>query len=341
MSCMEIIEQFFSGGVTFGRTVVCDISKCGDGIDLIYLKVVLPQLPTDVTYKPYCVYDLISNITLEIGDNQIFNFDSAQLKLFDMINRDTKGFKRSSMTKNNIILYPIDLTYFFKESHCEKYENSNLNLSYNGIRLIDLKDSVKIYITLAENNFNMFSSYNNSLSHLGIIEMSLLVNFIFTKYKEKPIESKSGNWIPNPMSLFYTGTMEKPVIKQQISRWMYVTEKLENSDPAVGLKIRIPVLQSMVSKLYVYSEQLEIVNDFELLMNGITLCIQKTSPDIYQRICTYQNNKYNTNIIAFDFNFNSNIELSINFKVPCHYFVITYMYEYYDNYQMNVSDDHK
>ena len=68
---MEAIEQTFNGVADFGKRVTCQISRNGDLIHRMYLRVTLPGLSASQQWTDYVGLALINNVELEIGGQRI------------------------------------------------------------------------------------------------------------------------------------------------------------------------------------------------------------------------------------------------------------------------------
>jgi hypothetical protein len=73
---VENIEQVFNGSADFGRKVTCQISRNGDLITKMYLRVVLPEYDTDDAEMKWAWvsrvgHALLNNVELEIGGTRI------------------------------------------------------------------------------------------------------------------------------------------------------------------------------------------------------------------------------------------------------------------------------
>src|ERR1044071_7067202 len=84
----EWIDQSFNGWPTFGKKICCNLTRNGSSIDKIMLKFFLPELPQNVFYKKFCIYDLIRQIDLDIGGSTILRFTSKELEMYDKTQRN-------------------------------------------------------------------------------------------------------------------------------------------------------------------------------------------------------------------------------------------------------------
>ena len=330
MNFSKLVEQFPICPINFGRKGLIYIEHNGDGVDQINLKIVLPELPAGIAYKPVCVYDLIGELELDIGGYQIFSFCSAGLELFDKVNRNFDAIMRCCTVKNNTFTYPIDLKYFFKESTSDNPDfNSCLDLNFHGIR-IDPIHTIQLYIKLktifdiiisTELNDNL----RNSLSGLQMENVSAFVNYISVhmlpeKETHHIIENdrlgSSGFFclIPNPLNLFCNMTnsfvpaakserISTARITQRISKWEYFNCHSEKTTLTLKYKLAPPAFAPM-SKIYICSEFLYKVSHFMVQIDGQNY-IEKMSLCEYKQLQEYTNDKIlDDQILALDINFN-------------------------------------
>lgn len=110
------IEQYFSSVPNFSKKASCHISRNGDGVGRIILKIELPNLPDGVKYKYDCVYDLLKMIELYIGGSHFFKYDSSELKKLRLISSYNNHRLNPRSSNNNIIYYSINLNEIFGES---------------------------------------------------------------------------------------------------------------------------------------------------------------------------------------------------------------------------------
>jgi len=76
---MEAIEQTFNGQATFGRRVVCTISRNGDLIHRVYLQATLPSVvlqtsdgaDAEFRWLPWVGHHIIRYVEVEIGGQRI------------------------------------------------------------------------------------------------------------------------------------------------------------------------------------------------------------------------------------------------------------------------------
>jgi len=68
---VESIEQVFNGTGDFGKKVVCQIQRNGDLITKMYLRVVLPALPSGVAWSSKVGHAMLKTVELNIGGTTI------------------------------------------------------------------------------------------------------------------------------------------------------------------------------------------------------------------------------------------------------------------------------
>ena len=178
------IEQSFNGTPKFNKKITSTICKNGLGIDQMIITITLPDLPDGLNYKKVCVYELLKYIDLRISGSTFMKFNSIQMKMFDLVMRNFKNIKKFAEIKNNIIQYPIDLKYFFKNSTYNTDLSNNLPFDFNGFRLCDSSmneltlnvefNSIHNIIDNCTNlNLNLFD-----LNALELIDVVLLVHYV-------------------------------------------------------------------------------------------------------------------------------------------------------------------
>ncbi len=72
LSNFKYIEQYFNSNPNFECTSSCTICRNGNGTDMIFIKIVLPNLPNQISYKLDITYDLIKEINIQIGGKKYF-----------------------------------------------------------------------------------------------------------------------------------------------------------------------------------------------------------------------------------------------------------------------------
>lgn len=128
---LESIEQTFSGTPGYGKRVSCTISRNGDLITDTYLEVLVtiasPGLADKTVYYPG--EQIIDEVTLEIGGQQIDKHNATYLRIFDelyrkddhklgyarLVGEDASSYDTSLPVGGKIRLY-IPLIFFFNRS---------------------------------------------------------------------------------------------------------------------------------------------------------------------------------------------------------------------------------
>lgn len=113
-----ITEVYCDGRSDFDNYAKFNILKCGDILEDLYLKIVLPILPDNVKWKENIIYKLISKIEIITGGSTIVKYTSSDLELIDKITNSCEKIKLVRKL-NNIIYYPINIKSIFG--------NKNLN----------------------------------------------------------------------------------------------------------------------------------------------------------------------------------------------------------------------
>lgn len=250
----KLVELYCGGNPNFGRQSSMTIFQNGLGVDQITFKVVLPDLPMGLNYKKFCIYDLIDNISLEIGGIAIFNFTSKQLCLFDHMVRNINDIIKCATISDNKILYPFDLKHFFGKSESDdKNLISKLDMGFNGFRLVDCDHQEMKFIIRLKKIFNIIDDLNinddcaEKLEKLSLVDMVGIVHYVESNderyhpycttkivklpeivIKEEPVINQA-TWFLNPLSLFYTSK----------------TQLEFQSDVNVNQSIEIPVIEAV------------------------------------------------------------------------------------------------
>jgi hypothetical protein len=368
----EWIEQYASGNPGFGKRIPITISRNGLGVDQIMFRFTLPELPERLKYKKFCAYDLIKNICLEIGGTTIFQLNSKQLYMFDQVERNFYDIQKCSATTNNKILYPIDLKYFFKESKSDDINlSSNLiPMDFKGIRLIDLDHhEVRLYITINSTDniidnsghFPSINNYKDILSKLELVDFDLLVHYVgiynenlinYITIKNMEIKSQDNNtqnysifnWLPNPLSLFYTpqtdiqqqtvsiaNTVKSPKLKQNIRTWICDSWEINDKDrPISNLKYKMYTPNKKSSKIIFHSEMLNKIKFFNLQLDGYDY-MSKINVKEYKTVYEYNNNiTLDDSIFVFNAEIMptvKNVVFCMWFSEPCDNLSIDFMFD--------------
>ncbi len=129
----EKYDQWFYGINAFGRQRCCEISRYGYSINNAYLMITLPQLPDGIRYKSAMIYQLIKNITIQIGEENIISYDSLILECIDKL----YGINSDPII-DDVVCYQIPIKYIFQDIKFTKNDYNHFNYIFNGILLGDL-----------------------------------------------------------------------------------------------------------------------------------------------------------------------------------------------------------
>ena len=190
---VENIEQVFNGAADFGRKVTCQVSRNGDLITKMYLRVVLPTFALSGTKKWAWVsrvgHALIDNVELEIGgtriDKQYGNWLNVWYELarnwahdrgYDVMIGNTTELTSLANSHNEAILY-VPLKFF---------NNRNDGLA---IPLIALQyHEVKLNFEFSALNtcVNRTANVSDSdVSKLSFAAASLFVDYVYLDTEER------------------------------------------------------------------------------------------------------------------------------------------------------------
>ena len=143
---IETIEEYFDGLCNFGETISCNLSKVGDLLHKIYLKIDLPEV--DIKYlndqNNILVNDL--NVNINILNNKINNFKKFNIYAFDLW-RNLWNEVISPVGSYESIFYIINnfITIEYN-SYISEFNNINNNISKS-----------------TNYNFNIIEFFNNNL----------------------------------------------------------------------------------------------------------------------------------------------------------------------------------
>lgn len=280
---VECIEQLFSAATTFEKTSCCEISRNGDGIDQIILKIELPELPYNIKYKPNCIYDLLDEIRLEIGGTIFFKYNSQELQQIDILEHKFDSVKKMNSGNNNTIYYPINLREIFgkfesKNDHINISDINYLLLSgiRHGIRLCNMdRCSVKLYVKFSsiwdiiENKLNIESNFAKEISKLEIYDCNLLVQY----YHMREINKADNN------------------IKQKMTMWhcQSFQDEIDPATPSVKYRLCFdPVTEYRLTEFVVVNKSNHKIQFFNLQINGVNCFSRSQSADMTK---IYQYNK--------------------------------------------------
>jgi len=191
---VENIEQVFNGSADFGRRVTCQISRNGDLITKMYLRVVLAGFNTSNPEKKWAWvsrvgHALIDNVELEIGgtriDKQYGNWLNVWYELarnwahdrgYDIMIGNTAELTSLSQKHDEAVLY-IPLKFF---------NNRNDGLA---IPLIALQyHEVKLNFEFSQLEQCINRTQNVSMSELGDLRFSsssLFVDYVYLDTEER------------------------------------------------------------------------------------------------------------------------------------------------------------
>jgi len=189
---VENIEQVFNGSADFGRKVTCQISRNGDLITKMYLRVVLPAYTSDDATKKWAWVSrvghvFVDNVELEIGgtriDKQYGNWLNIWYELarnwahdrgYDIMIGNTTDLTTLSQKHDEAILY-IPLKFF---------NNKNDGLA---IPLIALQyHEVKLNFEFAKLDSCLNRTSNFSVpTNLTVSQASLYVDYVYLDTEER------------------------------------------------------------------------------------------------------------------------------------------------------------
>jgi hypothetical protein len=188
---VECIEQTFNGNVNFGKSVNCTISRNGDLISQVFLKVSLPAVDFtsccgEFAYCPNFGFALIDNVSCEIGGttidkqygewmyiwNQLAGESSTSRGLDNMIG-NVPALTKLTGSKDAYTLY-VPLFFWF----CR---NNGLALPLIALQYHEVK--VKLQFRTAQETI----SYRNGtrIDNIELDDASLLVDYIYLDSEER------------------------------------------------------------------------------------------------------------------------------------------------------------
>ena len=129
---IESIEEHFNGRVDFGETVSCQISKNGDLLHKMYLKVDIPK----VTLFKEKNIDKLDNMLLEYN-KAVENFNN-----FDLYSRYIIDCYKLIVD----ILLPQSTTYLDVYNVCKNYYSNQINIKDTDINFNSLKSNINLGI---------------------------------------------------------------------------------------------------------------------------------------------------------------------------------------------------
>lgn len=181
---VENIEQVFNGAADFGRRVTCQISRNGDLITKMYLRVQLPNKTVNNgkwAWVSRLGHALIDNIELEIGGTRIDKQYGMWLNIWYELARnwahdrgyavmigDTEELTTFQNTHNNATLY-IPLKFFNNRNDglaipliALQYHEVKLNFEFNALQnCINFEKSLRLtdFNGLTLNNTSLYVDY--------------------------------------------------------------------------------------------------------------------------------------------------------------------------------------
>lgn len=242
MKCYDYgwIENYFEGHAYFDEAMRIEILKHGLGIDRIMFKFILPELPNGLTYKKFCVYDLIQCIGIEIGLQYVLQLDSEYLELVDKVYRKVDVVHNQNQ---NMISYMFDLTYFFSESSSDNNFHHLLPMDFKGIRLIDCKDqTIRLHLMLnkiyqmIDASDDVINQNRNILSKLELFDTTVHCHYIelcpniynLPKQNKTSIVQKFRTWHKREVNFSTQRDHRRfAVDNRQISKLIFCSENLD------------------------------------------------------------------------------------------------------------------
>lgn len=205
---VESIEQFFNGTTNFERRSTCEISRNGDLITQIFLKVILPEVTFNGDFSKFGHVEfawvrkighfIVQEVELEIGGSQIDKQYGEWLDVWWELSHEVgkeAGYAKmigdvpeltevstlswdvpeNNVLKPNYTLY-IPLQFYF----CR---NNGLALPLIALQY----HQVKIYVRFnpASDLYIASESYKSSRENLELDDASLFVNYVFLDTEER------------------------------------------------------------------------------------------------------------------------------------------------------------
>ncbi len=193
---VENIEQVFNGAADFGRKVTCQISRNGDLITKMYLRVVLPEQALETgkwAWVSRVGHALIKEVELEIGgtriDKQYGNWLNVWYELarnwahdrgYDVMIGNTAELTTISNKHDSAVLY-VPLKFF---------NNRNDGLAIPLIALQYHEVKLNFEFTDVKNCVNatygtMTGAEASKLSNLKMVSASLFVDYVYLDTEER------------------------------------------------------------------------------------------------------------------------------------------------------------
>ena len=315
------IVQYFSGITTFGRKCTSEVTRDGSGLSSICLKIILPELPNGLNYKPFIIYDILKTFSLEIGGSTIFEFNSKQLEMIDKRIRVQDQFYKLCSVTDRTVIYPINLGMFFGESKLLNKEIEFLDYDYCGIRLGNYEFfQTKFYcrfgniLDIIESNLPLTLEIKEQLSTLEFEDAFFisdyrryLTNNNEAKHLRYEIDQKFHSWLGDELALncsdyqYYYRLNFK--ISSNIDR---ITEILFELDNDIDLVAK-PQVESKL-KYYQLFLNNKCICDIEAT-NNTMLSYQCDNPNIGTK-----NKLYGCHVDIQNINQNDNLNLVLCFN---------------------------
>lgn len=184
---VEHFEDKFSTTVRFGTRNTVTVSKRGDLVGSMILRVVLPNLNIPGgTWKQTIGYNIMDTCVLRIGDTQVQTIDSAWMDIDDkMFCPDSKLLGLNKLVKRDEVLYtdqPHELLIPLKFFCCKKSDYKQ-----QMIPILNLSANINVYVDFI---FEKLSSLVNVPSGYQLpdavsLQAGLIVESVFLDETEK------------------------------------------------------------------------------------------------------------------------------------------------------------
>jgi len=205
---VESIEQFFSGTTNFSRRTPCEISRNGDLITQIFLKVILPEVVYTGSFDNFghvefawvrrLGHAIVDELELEIGGSQIDKQYGEWLNIWYELSHEVgkeTGYAKMigdvpELTEVSTLSWDVPDNNVLKPAYTmyvplQFYFNRNNGLA---LPLIALQyHQVKIYARFrpAEQCYIASAAYKSANEVLELTDASLYVNYVFLDTEER------------------------------------------------------------------------------------------------------------------------------------------------------------
>lgn len=205
---VESIEQFFNGATNFARKSTCEISRNGDLITQIFLKVIIPEVVytgdfarfghVEFAWVRRLGHAIIDETELEIGGSQIDKQYGDWLNIWYELTHPVGqeyGYAKMigdvpELTEVSTLSWDVPDNNVLKPQYTmyvplQFYFNRNNGLA---LPLIALQyHQVKIYVRFrpADQLYIASDAYKNSNPNLELVDASLYVNYVFLDTEER------------------------------------------------------------------------------------------------------------------------------------------------------------